>query len=278
MIAYRPQNRTVYRAVLGTVLLLLVSLLGLSAPAAWGGAPKGTAKPTVVLVHGAFADASSFNGVTTRLQRRGFTVVAPAIPLRGIAADSAYLASVLDQVKGPVVLVGHSYGGALMSNAATGARNVRALVFVSGFATAEGEVLSEVESRSKDSVLGPALRRFQYPTTGSATATELIVDPALFPAVFAADLPAKEAAVLAATQRATSEFAFSEPAGPPAWKRLPSWAVVASGDKAAGADVVRSMAERAGARITELKGSHMIMTSQPGAVTGVILDAVEATD
>ncbi len=233
-------------------------------------------KPTVVLVHGAFADASSWNGVVTRLQKQGYTVVAPGLGMRGLASDSAYLASLLGQIKGPVVLAAHSYGGAVISNAATGADNVKALVFVNAFATEDGEVLGNVEKGSTDSALNPALQQFTYPTGDGATATELLVDPAKFPAVFGGDLPPEEAAELAATQRPIAASAFSEPAGPPAWKTRPSWAVVATGDKAAGTDVTLSMAKRAKATITEVDGSHLIMVSQPDAVTDVILQAARA--
>jgi pimeloyl-ACP methyl ester carboxylesterase len=237
-----------------------------------------TADPlTVVLVHGAFADASSWNGVIERLQARGVQVTAPANPLRGIAIDSAYIASALSQISGPVLAVGHSYGGAVISNAATNAKNVVGLVYVAAFATDESERLGEVEAGSKDSVLNSALAPVQYPTgQGAGTATEFAINPAKFRDAFAADLPAEQTALMAATQRPISELAFSEPSGPPAWKNLPSWAVVASGDKAAGADVIRSMAQRAKATITEVAGSHVIMISQPQAVADVILTAVAA--
>jgi pimeloyl-ACP methyl ester carboxylesterase len=232
---------------------------------------------TVVLVHGAFADASSWNGVVERLQAAGFRVTAPANPLRGIAFDSAYVAGFLRQIPGPVLVVGHSYGGAVISNAATSAPNAVGLVFVSAFAPDEGERLIEIENGSRDSVLNTSLVPLQYPTgDGAQTAVEFGIDPAKFREAFAADLPPEQAAVMAATQRPVAESAFSEPSGPPAWKSLPSWAVVASGDKAAGADVVRSMAERAGATITEADGSHVIMISQPGTVTDVILAAAAA--
>jgi pimeloyl-ACP methyl ester carboxylesterase len=232
---------------------------------------------TVVLVHGAFADASSWTGVIERLQAAGVPVTAPANPLRGIAIDSAYTASVFDQIPGPVLAVGHSYGGAVISNAASMANNVVGLVFVAAFAPDEGERLGEVASRSKDSLLGTAQVALRYPTgPGGQTAVEFGIDPAKARVVFAADVPAEQAAVLAAIQRPVAELAFSEPNGPPAWKKLPSWAVVATSDKAGGTDIVRSMAQRAGATITDVDGSHVIMLSQPQAVTDVILSAVAA--
>jgi pimeloyl-ACP methyl ester carboxylesterase len=234
------------------------------------------ASPTVVLVHGAFADASSWNGVIERLQAKGVQVTAPANPLRGIAADSAYIAAVLEQIEGPVVAVGHSYGGAVITNAATAAKNVVGLVYVAAFAPDEGETLGAVEAASKDSVLNSALVPRQYPSANGGSATEFYIDPAKARDAFAGDLSDQQAALIAATQRPVAESAFSEPNGPPAWKHLPSRAVVATGDKAAGTDVVRSMAERAGAKITEVEGSHVIMVSQPQAVTEVILEALAA--
>ena len=232
---------------------------------------------TVVLVHGAYADASSWTGVIERLQKAGVQVTAPANPLRGLSSDSAYIASVLNQISGPVLAVGHSYGGAVITNAATKARNVVGLVYVAAFAPDEGERLSDAESTSKDSVLSTALVPLQYPTgQGAETAVEFAVNPAHFHDAFAADLPAEQAAVMAATQRPAADLAFSEPSRVPAWKTLPAWAVVATGDKAAGSDVIRSMARRAGATITEVEGSHVIMISQPQAVTDVILRAVAA--
>jgi len=234
-------------------------------------------EPTVVLVHGAFADASSWNGVIERLQAKGVNVTAPAVPLRGIVDDSAYLETVFEETPGPVVAVGHSYGGAVITNAAKEAENVVGLVFVAAFAPDEGEALGEVEAGSKDSVLDSALVPHHYPKAdGGEPGVEFAIDPTKFHDAFAADLPVEETALLAATQRPIAEPAFSELTGPPAWKDRPSWAVVATGDKAAGADVVRSMAKRAGATITEVEGSHVVMISQPEAVTEVIMDAVEA--
>jgi pimeloyl-ACP methyl ester carboxylesterase len=234
------------------------------------------ADPTVVLVHGAFADGSSWNAVIERLQAKGMKTIAPANPLRGIAKDSAYIAGVFDEIDGPVLAVGHSYGGAVISNAAAKAENVVGLVYVAAFAPDEGETLGEAEAGSKDSVLNSSLVTLHYPAGngGDSEAVEFAIDPDKFRDAFAADLPADETALMAATQRPIADSAFSEQTKAAAWKTLPSWAVVAKGDKAAGADVIRSMAERAGAKITEVEGSHVIMISQPEAVTDVIMDAV----
>jgi pimeloyl-ACP methyl ester carboxylesterase len=228
---------------------------------------------TVVLIHGAFADSSSWNGVIALLAAQGVPTLAVANPLRGISFDSAYAASFLAQVPGPVLAVAHSYGGAVLTNAATGAANVRGLVYVAAFAPDEGEVLGAVTAGSKDSVLNSALVPRQYPTDGG-TATEFFIDPAKAREAFASDVSDADATSIAVIQRPISELAFGEPSGPPAWKNLPSWAVVATGDKAAGTDIVRAHAERAGAQITELEGSHVIMVSQPQAVTDVILAAL----
>jgi len=231
--------------------------------------------PTVVLVHGAFADASSWNGVIERLQKEKVQVTAPANPLRGISIDSAYTAAVFDETPGPVLAVGHSYGGAVITNAAKQAENVVGLVYVAAFAPDEGEALGEVTPESKDSVLNSALVQLHYPSpNGGESAVEFAIDPEKFHEAFAADLPTPQTALMAATQRPIAELAFSEKTGPPAWKDLPTWAVVATGDKAAGADLVRSEAERAGATITEIPGSHVIMVSEPWKVSDVILEAL----
>src|SRR5215469_1547587 len=222
-------------------------------------------KPTIVLVHGAFADASSWNGVIGRLQQQGYTVIAPPNPLRGVIADSAYIASLLNQIEGPVLLGGHSYGGAVISTAATSTANVVGLVFVAAFAPEEGETLGAIETGSKDSVLNSALVQYNYPSgPNGETSVEFAISPAMIHEAFAADLPPEVTALMAATQRPVAAAAFSDPCGPPAWKKLPSWAVVGSGDKGAGADIV------------EVEGSHVIMISQPQTVTDHVLKAVQA--
>ena len=238
---------------------------------------KGPGAPTVVLVHGAFADSSGWNGVIERLQARGVKVTAAANPLRGISIDAAYVAGVLDETPGPILAVGHSYGGAVITNAAKRAKNVVGLVYVAAFAPDEGEKLADVTAGSKDSVLNSALLQLHYPRAdGGEPGVEFAIDPDKFHEAFAADLPTEESGVMAATQRPVADLAFSEESGPPAWKDLPSWTVLATVDRAAGTDVIRSMAERAGAAITEVPGSHVIMVSEPQRVTEVILDALGA--
>ena len=173
---------------------------------------------------------------------------------RTIGGADGALASLLGQIDGPVLLAVHSYGGAVISNAATSAPNVVGLVFVAAFAPEESETLGEVENGSKDSVLGTALVQYQYPPgPGGQTAVEFAINPAIVREAFAADLPEQQTALLAATQRPAAAAAFPDASGPPAWKTLPSWAVVATGDKAAGTDVIRSQAQRAGATSSRSK-------------------------
>jgi pimeloyl-ACP methyl ester carboxylesterase len=234
-------------------------------------------KVTVALVHGAFADSSGWNGLIERLQADDIPVKALVNPLRGIAADSAYVASALRQIPGRVLAVAHSYGGAVITNAASTVDNVVGLVYVAAFAPDEGETLMDIEGRTRDSVLLTALRPNEYPTgTGSESAVELRIDPDSFRQAFAADLPEREAAVMSATQRPIAESSFGEKSGPPAWRKLPSWAVVATGDKTIGSDVVLSMAQRAGAQITEVDSSHVLMISHPDVVADVVRTAYAA--
>lgn len=239
--------------------------------------PSAGPAPTVALVHGAFADSTGWSEVVAHLLSTGVQVQAVSNPLRGIAHDCAYVASALAQIPGPVLAVGHSYGGAVITGAALPAGNVVGLVYVAAFAPDEGEVLQEIEAGSTDSVLNAALVPTQYPTgEGDATETELSIAADKFHDAFAADLSTEQARVMAATQRPVSVRGFSEPSGTPAWRSLPSWAVVATGDRAAGSDVVRRMAQRAGAVTTEVEGSHVIMISQPKVVADVVHEALAA--
>jgi pimeloyl-ACP methyl ester carboxylesterase len=231
---------------------------------------------TVVLVHGAFADSSSWSGVIERLQANRVRVTATANPLRGIDFDSSYLRSVLEQIPGPVLAVGHAYGGAVISNAGTDVNDVVGLVYVAAFAPDEGERLGELSAQSTDSILSSVLVAQPYPSPNGVPDVEFTVEPAGFREALAGDLSAGQAAIMAVTQRPISELAFSEPSGRPAWKALRSWAVVATADMAAGTDLVRSMARRAGAEITEIAGSHFVMISRPEAVTDVIVEALAA--
>jgi pimeloyl-ACP methyl ester carboxylesterase len=240
--------------------------------------PTADAAPlTVVLVHGAFADASNWAGAIPTLQAAGVDVLAPANPLRGITHDAAYIASVATQIPGPVLLVAHSYGGAVITNAGNRADNVRGLVYVGAFIPDEGETLQNLADQATDSKVLPALRPMQYPPTpGSAPDSEFIIDPASFHEVFCADLPAEQAAILAVSQRPLAGVSFGEPTQNPAWKTLPTWAIISPSDFVIGPSGERFMAERAAATITEVEASHAMMISQPQAVADVILAAVAA--
>jgi pimeloyl-ACP methyl ester carboxylesterase len=232
---------------------------------------------TVVLVHGAFADASNWAGVIPILQAAGVAVLAPANPLRGIDHDAAYIASVASQLPGPVLLVGHSYGGAVITNAGTRADNVRGLVYVAAFIPDEDETLQNLADQSTDSKVLPALRGTQYPTNpASPPDSEFIIDPASFHEVFCADLPVEQAAILAVSQRPLAGVSFGEMTQNPAWKTLPTWAIISPSDFVIGPSGERFMAERSGATITEIEASHAMMISQPQAVADVILTAVAA--
>ncbi|WP_006606865.1 alpha/beta fold hydrolase [Streptomyces auratus] len=235
-----------------------------------------TTKPTIVLVHGAFADASSWNGVVERLERRGYTVMAPANPLRGLYNDSAYLASVLDSIKGPIVLVGHSYGGSLISSAAAGNPRVKSLVYVAALMPDVGENGMSLAARFP-SELGTATKSVPY-RAGGVSGTDLYLKPDRLHQVFAADLPESTARLMAVTQRPAATTAFSEKAKVAAWRHLPSWFLVAKQDKAINPDQERFEAKRAGSHTVEIDSSHVAMTSHPEAVTDLVLQAATAAD
>jgi pimeloyl-ACP methyl ester carboxylesterase len=229
-------------------------------------------KPTVVLVHGAFAESSSWNRVTARLLKKGYPVVAEANPLRGVNSDAAYLASLLDAIHGPIILVGHSYGGTVITVAATGKSNVKALIYVSGLAPDVGETASGLVGKFPGSTLGPTLATPVALTDGGK---DLYIAQDKFHAQFCADLPANEAALMAATQRPIPEAAFNEAAAAPAWKTIPSWFLYGSLDKNVPPAVHAFMAKRAGAKeAVEIKGSsHVVMMSHPDALVKLIDDA-----
>ncbi|MFE4695371.1 MULTISPECIES: alpha/beta fold hydrolase [Streptomyces] len=236
-----------------------------------------TTTPTVVLVHGAFADAGSWSGVVTELRSHGIPVVAAANPLRGLASDAAYIAAVASRIDGPVVLVGHSYGGALITVAGT-AENVVGLVYIAAYVPDEGESLGELQGRFPLSPLVSNLREGVYPVAGEETAVEVTIAAEKFPEIFAADVPADVTEVLAVAQRPLSTTVFTETAAAAAWRTKPSWALVAGADQAINPDVERFGAERAGATTVELDGaSHAVAVSRPKEVAALIVDAVTAT-
>jgi pimeloyl-ACP methyl ester carboxylesterase len=258
----------------------MVATLGILALAAFLPAPLADAepsapKPTVVLVHGAWADASGWNGVIERLQQKGYPVIAPANPLRSLAGDADYLASVLATIAGPVVLVGHSYGGAVATNAAAGKPNVKALVFIAAFAPDEGESVFELESKYPGSKLPTALTGRPYPDGGGA-GIDLYIDPAQFHEAFIGDVPGTTAAVMAAGQRPLTLTAGTDKATAVAWKTIPSWYMVAQKDNAIPPEAERFMAKRAGSHTVEVNGSHAVMVAHPDPVTDLIVSAAEA--
>ncbi|GAB3085792.1 alpha/beta fold hydrolase [Isoptericola nanjingensis] len=232
-----------------------------------------TSRPTVVLVHGAFADSSSWNGVVARLQARGVPVTAVANPLRTLSGDGRYVADVLASIPGPVVLVGHSYGGSVITQAAADATNVAALVYVAAFAPADGESALELSGKFPGSTLGDTLK--SYPLTDGGT--ELAIRQDAFAQQFAADVDPGTAALMAAGQRPATSAALGEglAAGAPAWERLPSTFVLAGADRNIPAEAVRFMADRAGGRLIEIAGaSHAVAVSHPAEVADAVLAAV----
>jgi pimeloyl-ACP methyl ester carboxylesterase len=240
-------------------------------------APSGAAKPSIVLVHGAWADSSSWDGVVRRLQADGYTVYVPPNPLEGLPYDAEAIRDYLGTISGPVVLVGHSYGGAVITNAATGDKNVKALVYVDAFAPAQGQTVGELVSAVPGSCAGGSnLSLAPYPGA-PAGAEDAYITQSAFPPCMANDLPITEAMQLGATQRPLTTAALSEPSGVPAWKTIPSWAIVGTADHAIPPAEQLAMARTAHAHITEINASHLSMISHPGAVTSVILQAVHAT-
>ncbi|TYB64760.1 alpha/beta hydrolase [Nonomuraea sp. PA05] len=232
--------------------------------------------PTVVLVHGAFADAASWSGVITELQQHGVPVVAPPNPLRGLPADAAYVASVASGIDGPVVLAGHSYGGAVITVAGA-AQNVAGLVYVAAYVPDEGESLGELQGRFAEPPLAASLRQSAYPGEDGRDAVEFTIDPQAFPRVFAADVPEEVTRVLAVAQRPLAAAAFTDQASTAAWRTKPAWAVIAGADQAINPEVQRFGAARAGASGVEVAGaSHAVAVSRPKEVAAVILEAVRA--
>ena len=231
----------------------------------------GPSRPTVVLVHGAFAESASWDGVIGILQERGYTAVAAPNHLRSLSGDAESVASVLDSIEGPVVLVGHSYGGAVISNAALGNENVRAMVFVAAFAPEEGESIGELSGLYPGSTLGDTLKPVPLPD-GTA---DLYIRQDEYRGQFAADVSAERAALMAATQRPLRDVALNEASGSPAWRDVPSWFVIPGLDKNVPPEAQRFMADRAGAReVLEISGaSHAVPASRAEEVADVIFAA-----
>jgi pimeloyl-ACP methyl ester carboxylesterase len=228
--------------------------------------------PTVVLVHGGFADGSSWTDVIDRLQGEGVRTLAPANPLRGLVNDSTYVSNVVKTIEGPVLLVGHSYGGLVITNVGAMVENAVGLVYVAAMTPDEGETMIEVAANYPKTPLFDAVRPASI--APSEAEADLILDPAAYRAAFAADLPEEKTRVLAVMQRPFVGAALSTPSGPAAWKSLPSWFAVASADRAIHPDQQRFYAKRMGATTIEVAGSHSIAVSQPGQIADLILTAL----
>jgi pimeloyl-ACP methyl ester carboxylesterase len=245
----------------------------MSAPSA----ERPQATPTVVLVHGAFAESASWNDVIAELHRRGYRAVAVANPLRGLQHDAAYLRSVLESLPGPIVLAGHSYGGSVMSEAAEGLPSVTALVYIASFQLEAGESTAQLAAKFPGGELGSALHSVPFPLADGQTATDLYIQPARFREVFAADVAPEVTELMAATQRPIAASALEDTATRAAWKRIPSWTLVTTQDLAIPAESQRFMAARAGSTTVEIDASHAPAASQPTAVAELIDTAARAT-
>ncbi|MEU9082904.1 alpha/beta hydrolase [Streptomyces sp. NPDC048357] len=265
-------------AVAGTAALLgpLSSTASAAAPSAVAAKPT---PPSIVLVHGGFADASCWNGVIEQLQQAGYPTVAPANPLRSLPTDAAYIASVLRSISGPVVLVGHSYGGATITNAAAGATNVKALVYIAAFVPDEGEQLSVLINKYPGSIIEAATRPVAYDGPDGTTGTDLYLEPDKFRAAFAADLPIATTRLMQATQRPFSATCFTDTTTAVAWRTIPSWGLVADTDKAIPPALQRFFYDRARARqvVEAREASHVAMISHPRAAARLIEQAARTT-
>jgi pimeloyl-ACP methyl ester carboxylesterase len=275
----RPISRRLTSSVGALVALAAVGgVLALTALSA-SADPAPRPKPTVVLVHGAFADASGWSRVINGLQQRGYPVIAPANPLRGLASDAAYLKSFLATIDGPIILVGHSYGGMVITNAANGNPNVKALVYIAAYAPDVGDSVASLETLAPGGGIGPATLTLRpFPAPDGSQALEGYITTGLFRDIFAADVPRLTAAAMAVSQRPAALSLLGEPSGPPAWKSIPSWYLVAGQDNAIGTQVERIMAQRIHAHTAEADGaSHAVMVSHPEETTRLILDAARST-
>ncbi|MDX2701732.1 alpha/beta hydrolase [Streptomyces sp. PA03-6a] len=240
------------------------------------GAPSHHRKPTVVLVHGAFADSSSWNDVVKKLKHDGYPVVAASNPLRGLASDAAYVRELVDSIDGPVVLAGHSYGGAVISNAAHGSDKVKALVYLAAFMPDKGEDAFNLSLKFEGSTLGGALKQVPVTMPDGSKGVDLYIDQAKFHQQFAADVPAHTAEIMAATQRPVSGGALNEPSGEPAWKTIPSWTLVASNDRNIPRELQVFMAKRAKSHVEEVRASHAVSVSHPKESARIIEEAARS--
>jgi pimeloyl-ACP methyl ester carboxylesterase len=259
---------------------LTASCASASSTHATAGGPSHGRTPTIVLVHGAWADASSWAAVTARLQKQGFTVLAPPNTLRGVATDTANLKAFLKTLTGPVVLAGHSYGGFVITNAATGNKNIKALVYIDAFIPDKGETVGQLSSAKPGSALAvpdPSTVFNSVPIPNGKGDVDLYVKPNLFPQIFAGGVPLNKAAVLAAGQRPIAGSALNQPSGEPAWKTIPSWALIGTADKVLPPAEQKVMTARAGSHTVSVNAPHLSMVSDPKAVTDVVDQAVQSS-
>jgi pimeloyl-ACP methyl ester carboxylesterase len=257
-------------------LLSSLALVGVSATADSATATSREPKPTVVLVHGAWADASGFQKVEDGLHRAGYPVLEWADPLRSLTDDSATLATFLKvRTQGPVILVGHSYGGAVITNAATGDPNVKALVYIDAFVPAQGETLNDLIN-SNGPIDAAALFDF-VPYAGGGGDVDLYLKGSVFSTVFANGLPKPEQDRLYAAQRPLANKALNEKSGAPAWSTIPSWYVVGTNDHIIPAALQELMAKRAGSHVTTVDAGHLSFIARPDVVVNTILQAARAT-
>ncbi|MCD0484134.1 alpha/beta hydrolase [Streptacidiphilus sp. ASG 303] len=245
-----------------------------AAPAFADGAPplpeRARVKPTVVLVHGTNVDSSSWDGVAGRLRRDGYPVVVIANPLRGLSYDASYTKSVLRGIKGPIVLVGHSYGSAVVNEAALGNRSVEAVVAVAGFLPDKGESSAELVAKYPGSTLARTVTTLPYPRMGGGTGMDVYVKQELYPQQFAADVPLRVSSVMALTQRPVDSGALGQKATGAAWRTVPAYDLITADDRNIPAAAQRWMARRAHAVSVEIRSSHVAPVSHPDAVTGLI--------
>ena len=270
-----PSRGLRYVALLAVVAMLIAGATVLAFNGSAHAKSPTRPKPTIVLVHGAWADASSWNGEIARLEADGYTVDAPADPLRSLSGDAAYIASYLKTINGPIVLVGHSYGGAVITNAATGNPHVKALVYIDGFAPEQRETVLSLAAKNPGSKLPTSITTVRY-TDGTTSGVDVYINPVDFRAAFAGDVPARKAALMAATQRPVTYAALSEPSGVPAWKTIPSWYLVGLRDEAIPPATQEFMAARMHARTVRISSSHASLVSHPQAVTNLILAAARS--
>jgi pimeloyl-ACP methyl ester carboxylesterase len=264
------------RVLLGATAALAVVVPAAGAAQPAPASPRAAAKPTIVLVHGAFADASGWTDTIARLRRQGYPVIAPANPLRSLIGDAAYTASVVRGIKTPVVLVGHSYGGAVITQAATHLKNVKALVYVAAYLPDVGENVLELNDKFPGSKIDTSLVTNPYPTGTKRKGTGYRLDPAKFRTLFTGPIAPALAAAMAAEQRPTADLANTQDATTAAWKSIPSWDLISENDQLIPPAAQHFMAERAHAKVTSVQASHAAMLLHPGATAKVILAAARS--